>query len=57
MEGPRDYHAKWSKPEKRNTVSYAITYMRNLKYDRNELIYKTEQESQTQKTYVSLPKG
>ena len=31
--------------------------MRNLKYDRNELIYKTEQESQTQKTYVWLPKG
>ena len=31
--------------------------MWNLKYDTNELIYKTETESQTQKTNLWLPKG
>ena len=30
--------------------------MRNLKYDTNELIYKTETDSQTQKTNLWLPK-
>ena len=30
--------------------------MWNLKYDTNELIYKTEIDSQTQKTYLWLPK-
>ena len=34
-----------------------ITYMWNLKYDTNELIYKTETDSQTQKTYLWLPVG
>ena len=29
--------------------------MRNLKYDTNELIYKTETDSQTQKTNLWLP--
>ena len=36
---------------------YVITYMQNLKYDSNELIYKTETDSQTQKTNLQLPKG
>ena len=31
-------------------MPYDITYMCNLKYDINELIYKTETDSQTQKT-------
>ena len=38
-------------------VSYDITYMWNLKYDTNEVIYKTETDSQTQKTNLWLPKG
>ena len=33
------------------------SYMWNLKYDTNELIYKTETDSQTQKTNLWLPKG
>ena len=37
---------------------YHITYMWNLKRkDTNELIYKTEIDSQTQKTSLCLPKG
>ena len=34
-----------------------ITYMWYLKYDANELIYKAETDSQTQKTNLQLPKG
>ena len=34
-----------------------MTLMWNLKYDTNELIYKTETDSQTQKTNLWLPKG
>ena len=56
MDGPRDYHIKWSKSERERQIPYHITYMWNLKYDPNELIYKTETESQTEKTYLWLPK-
>ena len=38
-------------------MPYDITYMWNLKYDTNELIYKTETDSQTWKTNLQLPKG
>ena len=45
-----------SQTEKRQ-ISYDITYMWNLKNDTNEPIYKTETDSQTQKTNLWLPKG
>ena len=38
VEGSRDDHTQWSKSKTR----YDITLMWNLKYDTNELIYKTE---------------
>ena len=44
MDGPRDYHTKWSKPD--IEISYDIFYMWNPKYDINELIYKAETDSQ-----------
>ena len=44
MGGPRDYHTKWSKSERQPL--YDIIYMWDLKYDTNELIYKTESDSQ-----------
>ena len=44
MDVPRDYHTKWSNSEK---DKYNITYLRNLKISTNELIYKTETDSQT----------
>ena len=47
MNGPRDYHTKWSKSEGGRQVPYEITCMWNLKYDTNELIYETETDSQT----------
>ena len=38
---------KTSKSDRGSQVPYDITYMWNLKYDTNELIYKTEIDSQT----------
>ena len=46
MDGPRDYHTKWSKSERERQIPYDITYMCNLKYDTIELIHKTEKNSQ-----------
>ena len=31
MDGPRDYHTKWSKPDRERQISYNVTYMQNLK--------------------------
>ena len=45
--GLRYYHTKWGKPDREGQMSYAITYMLNLKNDTNELIYKTEIDPQT----------
>ena len=42
MDGPRDYYTK--SVRKRETP-FDITYMWNLKYDTNELIYKTDTDS------------
>ena len=44
MDGPRDYHTKWNKPDRERLISYDIAYMWNLKKnkDTDELIYKTE---------------
>ena len=36
-----------SKPDRERQIAYDITYMWNLKYDTNELIYETETDSQT----------
>ena len=48
MDGPRDYHTKWSQSDRERQLSYDTTYMWNLKKkDTNELIYKTELDSQT----------
>ena len=31
MDGPRDYHTKWSESDRERQISYDITYMWNLK--------------------------
>ena len=41
MDGPREYHTK---SERERQIPYDIIYMRNLKYDTDELIYKTDSE-------------
>ena len=45
MDGPRGYHTKWSKP-KTNIIWYHL-YVKPKKNDTNELMYKTEIDSQT----------
>ena len=47
MDATRDDHTKWNKSERERQTSYDISYMWDLKYDPNELIYKTETDSQT----------
>ena len=45
MNGPRECHTEWSKSDRE--ISHDIPYMQNLKRnDTNELIYKTEIDSQ-----------
>ena len=46
-----------SKSYRERQLSYDVSYMQNLKHDTNEFIYKTETDSQTQKTNLRLPKG
>ena len=43
--------------ERERQISYDITYMWDLKYDTNELIYKTETDSQTERADMWLPRG
>ena len=55
MDGPIDDHTKYSKSEKHH-ILYGIMILNcNLKYDTNELFYKTD--SETQKTNLWLQKG
>ena len=54
MDGPRDYHSKWSKSDRERQISYDMTYHMiyrmiwyvESKKATNELTYKTEIESQ-----------
>ena len=50
MDAPRGYHTNKSERERR--MAYVVTYMWNLKYGTNELIYKTETDSQTENRLV-----
>ena len=56
MDTTRDYHTMWSKSERERQMPCDIAYMWNLKCSTNELIYKTEADSQTQRTDLWLPK-
>ena len=42
MAGTRDYYSKLGKSEREKQTPYDITYMWNLKYNTNELIYETD---------------
>ena len=48
MDGPRDCHTEWSGSDRERPISNDIACMWNLRRnDTNELIYKTETDSQT----------
>ena len=49
MDGPRNYHAKRSQPYKETPTSNAFTDMWNLKKGHNELLCRTDTDSQTLK--------
>ena len=40
MNGPRDYHTKWSQSERERQIPHDTTYVWNLKYNTNEVITK-----------------
>ena len=42
MDGIRDSQTKWNKPERKRQTPHDITYLWNLKYGTDDLIYKTE---------------
>ena len=46
MDRPRDYHTKWISQTETNIIWYH-SYVESKKKDANELIYKTETDSQT----------
>ena len=50
MDGPRNYHAKWSQSDNGTPTSNAITFMWNLKKGHNELLFRTDTDSQIWKT-------
>ena len=56
-DGPREHHTKESKSDRERYVPYDITYMWNLKNNTNKSVYKTEIDSEIQKTNLQLPKG
>jgi len=55
MDATRDYHIQKSKSERESQISYAITSMWNM--TKNEVTYKTEADSQTQRADLGLPSG
>ena len=57
MDATKYYHTKWSKSETGRLIPYDSSYMWNLKYDTNELIYKAETDSQTQRADLWFPRG
>ena len=53
VDGPTDYHTKWSKSDRERQILYIIIYMWNLKNNTNEFTYK---QTHRQKTNFWLPK-
>ena len=45
--GPRDDHTKWSKSDRERQIPRDHLYVESKKNGPNELIYKTETDSQT----------
>ena len=57
MDGPRDYHTKWSKLERETQIPYDMTSMRNLKCDTNELVYKKKETHRHRKQIYGYQRG
>ena len=55
MDGPRDCHTEWSESDRGRQYHMISLICGILQNDTNELIYKTEKDSQTSKTNLWLP--
>lgn len=42
MDRTTDSHTKWSEPERKRQIPYAIAYLRNLKYGTDAPVHQTE---------------
>ena len=56
MDGPRDYHTKWSKSDREREISYDIAYMWNQKKGTNELFLNRNRLTDIENK-LWLPKG
>ena len=52
MDATRDYETKRRKLERERQIPYGITFMWNLRYGTNELIYETETVTDTENRLV-----
>ena len=53
VDGPKDCHTEWSKPEKENQISYINTYMWNLeKWYRWTCLQSMNREADVEKGHV-----
>ena len=57
MNGSRDCHTKWRELDRERQILHDITHMWNLKYDTNELIFKTEIDHRHRKQAYSYQRG
>ena len=58
MDGPRDYHTKWTKSNRERQTLHDVAYIWNFKNDINKLIYKAETDSRHRKqTCLAKRKG
>ena len=56
MDGPREYHTKWSKSHRERQIFYDIIYMWNQKYDMN-LYTKQKQTHRYRKQAYGYQRG
>ena len=47
MDGPGDYHTKWSKSDRETQVSYDITYKQNLKKNDKMNLFTKQKQTHT----------
>ena len=57
MDGPRNYHIKWSKSDIERQISYDIAYMWNLKKVQEDLFTKQKQAHRHRKQTYSYQRG
>ena len=51
MNGPRDYHTKWSKSDRERQISYDIIYMWDLKKKDTNNLYTKQTHRHRKQTY------